>query len=338
MAFWLIYFTASHLAFAPILFSPYNLLISGIFLVHNMGTAYVTLDWWFPLLYKKKRYGRFVVATMLTVLLFAALLGATLLGLLNLTTDFSATLETIDQYYKDFYASVFWSNFSAVTAFMIPYFILQRIESDRRTRQLEKEKLEAELKLLKSQLNPHFLFNALNNIYFLIKKDPNTAAEALAGFSDLLRFQLYQANNKFVALDQEIDYLKQYIKLAQLRKDESFQVHWQFPENTQQLKIAPLLLMPLVENAFKHSPHKSGKIDIQLDLKPQILHFHITNTKESAKSQPVSEFEDGGIGLVNIRKRLNLIYPQSHDLNITESADLFEVDLILKLKKQKTES
>ena len=190
----------------------------------------------------------------------------------------------LNLFIEGFGVAVFFSNLSGIGALVIPYFILQRIEMEKRNQKLEKEKLEAELKLLKSQLHPHFLFNALNNIYFLIKKDPDTAAEALAGFSNLLRFQLYEANNSQVALRKEIEYLQQFAEIAQLRKGENFKVNWQLPQNTEGIQIAPLLLMPALENAFKHGSNKNGHIDIQLNLEKEQLHFNIVNTKEANKS------------------------------------------------------
>lgn len=330
--FWLVYFIVNHVVFAPELFGWTNFLISALFAVHNAGTAYVTIDYWIPRLYKKGQYGLFILAILATVLLFALFLGLSLMAAFHLTSGQSANLENIEQFHAGFFPAIFWSNFSAVTLVTIPYFILQRMELDRRNQQLEKEKLEAELKLLKSQLNPHFLFNALNNIYFLIKKDPDTAAEALAGFSNLLRFQLYEANSAFVPLQKEIDYLQQYAEIAQLRKVDSFKVNWQLPTEIAGIEIAPLLLMPLIENAFKHSSNKNGILEIALTLEKEELHFTIKNTKE-AKSIGVDGFEEGGIGLANIRKRLALIYPSKHELTIQEIDTTFNVDLKLLLKK-----
>lgn len=333
--FWVVYFMVNHLLFSPEFWSIYSWSIQLIFLVHNAGTAYIVLDKWIPKFYLKKRYVLFVLATIATILLFTILLNATLYaffshwgkGLIDLTT-FSV----------QFLAPTCMSNISGIAFLAIPYFISQRIEMERKNQQLEKEKLEAELKFLKSQLHPHFLFNALNNIYFLIKKDPDTAAEALAGFSNLLRFQLYDANNPRVSLDKEIEYLQQFADIAQLRKGENFKVNWDITTNTENVQIAPLLLMPLIENAFKHGSNKNGKIDIQLKVDNQHqLKFRIANSKEANKSQGVAGFEEGGIGLTNIQKRLKLLYPNRHNFTITDTVAEFIVDLNVDLEVIATE-
>ena len=128
-------------------------------------------------------------------------------------------------------------------------------------------------------------------------------------------------------LKKEIEYLQQFAEIAQLRKGEGFKVNWQLPQSLEQAEIAPLLLMPLVENAFKHGANKHGQIDIQFALENQDLKVKVANTKESNKSQGLNGFEEGGIGLTNIKKRLKLIYPKQHQLNISETDEQFQVDL-----------
>ncbi len=327
--FWTAYFVINQLLWSPEFFSLHSFAIQFIFVIHNAGTAYVTLDKWIPKFYQHKRYGRFVLATLATIMFFSLLLNASLMAFF---THLGQDIVETSIFYKEFFGATIMSNFSGIACLIVPYFILQRIDMERRNRQLEKEKLEAELKNLKSQLHPHFLFNALNNIYFLIKKDPNTAAEALAGFSNLLRFQLYDANNSYVPLDKEIAYLQQFAEIAQLRKGENFKVNWDLAANTQNVQIAPLLLMPLIENAFKHGSNKNGKIDIQLKVDDQQqLQCRIANSKEKNKSKAIEGFEEGGIGLQNIQKRLKLIYPNQHDFSIKETAQEFIVDLKVSL-------
>lgn len=324
--FWVIYSIINHSIFSPEFFNPFNIAVQLIFTAHNAGAAYTTLDWWFPKFYRKQQYVKFVAATFLTISFFTVLLATNLFIFFYFFNDWSPDLNA---FLIQFRGPFFWSNFSGIAALIIPYFVLQRIEMERRNNQLTKEKLEAELQLLKSQLHPHFLFNALNNIYFLIKKDPDTAAEALAGFSNLLRFQLYEANNETVPLSKEIDYLQQFAEIAQLRKGENFKVNWDLSENIENIKIAPLLLMPLVENAFKHGSNKNGYIDIQLKIVQQQLQFTIINSKERDKSLGIKGFEEGGIGLANIKKRLQLLYPERHQFSLNDTEDTFTINLIL---------
>ncbi len=324
--FWGAYFCITHVLFAIRVLGAFDLVVTSIFMLHNMGAAYVVIDYWIPRLYKKKQYVLFLLAVLITCVLFSVCL---MLSLILLFGAFDLIGENVQDFVSTFSGSVFWSPISGVTLMLIPYFVVQRIELDRRNQRLEKEKLEAELKFLKSQLHPHFLFNALNNIYFLIKKDPETAAEALAGFSNLLRFQLYEANHALVSLDKEIGYLQQFAEIAKLRKGANFKVNWHLPTTTEGVEIPPLLLMPLIENAFKHGSNKNGSIDIELLTTKNSVFFKIANTKEQNKSQGLQRFEEHGIGLTNIKKRLNLLYPKQHQLDIQESEDTFEVALTI---------
>ena len=147
----------------------------------------------------------------------------------------------------------------------------------------------------------------------------------------MLRFQLYEANNPKVPLAKEIDYIQQFAEIAQLRKGENFKVNWQLPEKVAALQIAPLLLMPLIENAFKHSPNKNGQIDIELNATKEELAFRIANTKELDKSLGVDGFEEGGIGLTNIQKRLQLLYSEQHQFSIENVGNQFVVELELNI-------
>ena len=123
--------------------------------------------------------------------------------------------------------------------------------------ELAKEKAEAELNFLKSQINPHFLFNSLNSVYFLIDKSNPDARQALHKFSDMLRYQLYEANGEKIPIEKEINYLQDYVHLQQLRKDENYKVQFNCSPDVKNFSIEPLLLIPFVENAFKHISHKT---------------------------------------------------------------------------------
>lgn len=331
--FWGTYFWVTHVVFSDKILGLFDLAITGIFTLHSIGAAYVIIDYWIPRLHQKKQYGLFLIAAFITCILFSACL---LLSLIVWFGAFNLIGENTTIFIEGFLSSVFWSPISAVTLILIPYFVWQRIELDRRNQRLEKEKLATELKFLKSQLQPHFLFNALNNIYFLIKKDPDTAAEALAGFSNLLRFQLYEVNHSLVSLDKEISYLQQFAEIAQLRKGDNFQVNWHLPTSTEGIEIPPLLLMPLIENAFKHGSNKNSAIDIELSTTENIIFFKITNTIEQNKSQGLAHLEAQGIGLTNIKKRLDLLYPQQHKLVIQDNKEKFEVALSLNLNINRT--
>ncbi|MEL6864194.1 MAG: histidine kinase, partial [Bacteroidota bacterium] len=210
----------------------------------------------------------------------------------------------------------------------------QRMALQKHQAAMEKMQLTTELKYLKSQLNPHFLFNALNSIFFLIKKDPDQAADALAGFSDILRYQLYQTNSDQIPLADELESLQKYIQLAALRKSSDLDIKTKLPLSPNGAMITPLLLLPLVENAFKHTGHDRGFIYIEGDLMDHQFHFLVRNTASEEQNAMKQVEEEGGIGLTNIRRRLNLLYPNRHQLKIHKSSSEFSVDLSLDLNQK----
>lgn len=196
-------------------------------------------------------------------------------------------------------------------------------------RRIEVEKLNAELDYLKAQINPHFLFNSINTIYFQIDKNNTTARETLSSFSEMLRYQLYECNGKEIPVEKEIAYLKSYIDLQRHRKDETFEITFSC-SGIDGFTIAPLLLIPFVENAFKHVSHKSSgnEIKIALAKSGDIFRVYIGNTKDVQRHIDV---EREGIGLKNARRRLELLYKNRHSLLVNDKGDRFEVNLELRL-------
>ncbi len=196
-----------------------------------------------------------------------------------------------------------------------------------------KEKLETELKFLKSQVNPHFLFNALNNIYSLAVMQAPQTPESVMQLSEILRYMVYDSNEEKVPLKSEINYIENFVELQLLKDSRGIDVTLDLDKNHINFKIAPLLLIPLVENAFKHSKIenlKNGFINIQLKVDINKLDFRVVN------SIPANDFtkdEIGGVGLENTKKRLELLYPnKQHELKINQTNDQFEV--ILKITAQ----
>lgn len=209
------------------------------------------------------------------------------------------------------------------------------IQTERRHRELEKEKLETELKFLKNQFNPHFLFNTINSIFFLIHRNPDMASDALAKFSELLRYQLYECNDIQIPLTKEIDYMKNFIELEKLRQNDNVKIDFQVNAyDSGHLGIAPFVLMIFVENAFKHVSKNSGKtnwITITLDLKNAQLDFSIFNSTSPKLTDDLIHY--GGIGLQNVKRRLDLIYPGQYELEIQSTDSAFEVRLFLDLSE-----
>ncbi|MFI5155354.1 MAG: sensor histidine kinase [Chitinophagales bacterium] len=204
------------------------------------------------------------------------------------------------------------------------------VKSQRKLTETSKEKSETELKFLKSQINPHFLFNSLNTVYFLIDKQNKDARQTLLQFSDLLRYQLYDCNADMVDIEREVAYLKDYCHLQQLRKDSSYVVDIK-TENVAGFRIVPLLLIPFLENAFKHISHFSDKknfVNVRICRKENRFQFKVSNSKEDAQSNIKLR---SGIGLANVKRRLELIYPGRYSLAIDDRDGIYDVELELEI-------
>lgn len=199
---------------------------------------------------------------------------------------------------------------------------------------LEQEKLKSELKFLKAQINPHFLFNGVNSVYHLIDQKPAIAKSTLLRFSNLLRYQLYECNDEVIPLEKELNHIRDYVEMEKIRKGEDVQIHLDLPEETHQLKIPPLLFTPFIENAFKYvSNHDDGEknkisIKIRLQMEAGQLRFESKNTIDD-----YPKISGGGIGIANVKKRLALLYPKQHDLDILEEENQFIVRMRLTLEK-----
>jgi hypothetical protein len=189
------------------------------------------------------------------------------------------------------------------------------------------ENIETELKFLKSQINPHFLFNALNNIYALSAFDPKKTQESILYLSDMLRYVLYECEKSRVSIEKEVAYIEDFIKLFVLKSSKTYPIKTQFLIENQKLLIAPMLLIPFVENAFKHSniyDVAHSFINIDLHTKDEIIIIIIEN---SINQEIVNKDAVGGIGIRNVQKRLSLLYPDKHKLTICESENSFKVEL-----------
>lgn len=200
---------------------------------------------------------------------------------------------------------------------------------------LQKEKLKAELQSLKAQLHPHFLFNTLNNIYSITQTTSPLASEMLVKLSDLLRYILYQCDQPMVKLSQEFSLIKDYIALEKMRYNENLDLDISFPSNTNGYVIPPLLLLPLVENCFKHGSSKLLEqpwIKIEAEQKENVLFLKLINGKPA--DGIAGDSFTYGIGLGNVQKRLDILYPGKHELKIVAEPDVFVVNLKLELEKE----
>jgi len=193
---------------------------------------------------------------------------------------------------------------------------------------LEKEKANAELQMLKAQLHPHFLFNTLNNIYSFTQDVSEKASGMIMGLSQLLRYILYDCSNPLVPLDKELKMIRDYIALESARYDQGLDLSVQLPKTADHL-IAPLLLLPFIENAFKHGASQVTEnpwISLSISMDAYMLSMKLINGKPATVKATAS-----GIGIENVRKRLELLYPGKHTLKINDEEEMYIVNLDLKL-------
>jgi len=288
--------------------------------------VYVTNYLLIPFLLYKKRYALFLVV-FIAMILTSSVTKMYIIG--QLAND-PATYSLRENLRARVYDNVL-PHFFLVTAGAAIKFMFDQLRLQKKIADLAKEKAEAELNFLKSQINPHFLFNSLNSVYFLIDKNNPEARQALHKFSDMLRYQLYEANGEKIAIEKEIDYLQDYVHLQQLRKDENYKVQFNCSPEVKSFSIEPLLLIPFVENAFKHISHRSdGNNFVKLDLARSDGYFEFAIENSCEKGVYTTE-QHGGIGMNNVKRRLELLYPNTHQLNVDDNANTFKVKLKLKI-------
>jgi len=288
--------------------------------------VYVTNTVLIPVFLYKKRYGLFVLF-FIGMILTSSITKMYIIG--KVANDpsffnFSGNLRTriYDNIIPHFFLVI------AGAAFKLMF---DQLRLQRKMAELAKEKAEAELNFLKSQINPHFLFNSLNSVYFLIDKNNADARQALHTFSDMLRYQLYEANGEKIPIEKEINYLQDYVHLQQLRKDENYKVQFNCAPEVKNFSIEPLLLIPFVENAFKHISHKTnGTNFVKLDLARSNGYFEFTVENSQEKGIVTTE-QHGGIGMNNVKRRLELLYPDAHKLDVKDETDTFKINLKLKI-------
>jgi two-component system LytT family sensor kinase len=271
------------------------------------------------LLYKKKYWffalafvGLVGVCSFLKMLLVARVLNQSM-----------AAVNVKTAVYNNFVTEAFLVLASIALKSAVDYIGLQK-----RMAEVAKEKAEAELNFLKAQINPHFLFNSLNAVYFLIDKKNTGAREALHKFSEMLRYQLYECADNRIPIEKEILFLKDYVGLQQLRTGTNTAVQFYCEEGVANFSIEPLLLIPFVENSFKHLSHfdkdKQNKLQINLSRQNGSMLFSVYNTTEEKMTS-----ESGGIGLGNVQKRLQFLYPGKHTLTVKEEDGWFGAELQL---------
>lgn len=237
---------------------------------------------------------------------------------------------------KHFNTTYFAVNIATITLLITIFigmlrFVKEWFELEGKKKEIENERLTSELNFLKAQINPHFLFNTLNNLYYLAYSKSDNTTEVIAKLSQMMRYMIHESNYPEVVLSKEIEYMQNYISLEQLRLNNQIPIQFEVEGNPDTVKIAPLILITFLENAFKHGVNGNNpaawiNLSIRLDNKECIY------TVENSKLQSVNlDIEKSGIGLQNVKRRLELSYPGQYELKVEDTASKYAIQLKLTL-------
>jgi two-component system LytT family sensor kinase len=301
----------------------------GVFGLMNVAVFYINYIFLINEFIKKtKRYVWYMVSFFFLMLITTAI--KTVISVLNPAEMLHYTRagkvyeidlnETVVRY---LFVAGFFLVCSCIIKFGVDWFSNERIQ-----RNLESEKKDMELQFLKSQLNPHFLFNSLNNIYSLAYQKSEKTADAILKLSEIMRYMIYESNDSWVALNKEVEYVQSFVELQKLRFKDGAAVAITINGEIDGQKIVPLILISFVENAFKHgvANDPTDPIKINIIANQKILHFSVTNKKSKTNKDAM-----GGVGLNNVERRLQLLYPNRYKLNIVNSATHYTTELMLDL-------
>ncbi|MDO1447737.1 histidine kinase [Rhodocytophaga aerolata] len=306
-----------------------------LFLPSHIVFSYSIIYLLIPKFLLKGRYWLFMLCLISSTLLAAFISHAiTLLAIIPFRESVGLAIPKSNFYYgmmSGLRGGIQTGGFAAAIKLM-KYFYLKQKDNQ----QLLQEKLKAELQLLKSQVHPHFLFNTLNNLYSLTLTKSELAPEIVLKLSGLLRYMLYECNTPRVPLDKEIAMLQNYIELEKLRYGNHLDMSVNIRGEYGHKQIAPLLLLPFIENSFKHGASElldQAWISLDMFVRADTLKFKLVNSQPEVQvpyTQPINH--SAGIGLTNVKKRLDLLYPGLHDLRITSEEGTFIVNLSLQLE------
>lgn len=282
----------------------------------DFGMVYFNLYYLIPRFFQRNKMPIYVVLTLLT-----AIANSVIITLVFYDQSLHGSLF-VNIFYNALFTSGLLGIAVAIKVSTITYVKQQRLN------ELQKLHLSTELNYLKKQVNPHFLFNVLNNIYVQSRENPKEVPEAILKLSELMRYQTYDAAKEQVSLNQEIDFIEKYLDLEKMRR-EFLQIDIQKAGNLNNVPTPPMLFLPFVENACKHSALTTGKpehIRIKWEHNAPELVFTIENTIGN-RTGHLNDAKYSGFGLENIKKRIELLYPDKHELSIKEEDGLYKVIL-----------
>lgn len=324
--FWLLVFLFYFIIWAQL--SLYRAIIVSLLLTASqLSIVYINQKILLPKYFdtQRKKYINYVFYLLFVIIICSVSLERWLVPLFNLTGHFEL---------PPLYFVIFQHSLVDLIAYWIStsLHLLNKEEKNKiKIEELKKQHVETELKLLKSQINPHFLFNALNNIYAISYTGDPTTPDKILMLSNMLRYVLYDCTSDFVKLTDELDYITDFIEFQQLKTEHKQNIKFCIEVKDEDYKISPMLLIPLIENSFKYSKidkDEKGFVNIAMRQDSSKLNFKITN---SVPQVPAAKdiIAGGGIGLDNVKKRLDLIYPSRYTLKVENSENEFMVDLAI---------
>jgi len=291
----------------------------------NISLFYLNYLLFIPRFLNRKRYSLYALVIVLTLVFYG-------IGKYGVAVLFPAdvlqrmkgdTIGFASYFLSTLFTSIIFLFLSVVLKFSVDWFLNERIQRD-----LENQRLSAELAFLKSQINPHFLFNSLNSIYSLAYQQSENTPGAILKLSEIMRYMLYECNDNKVDLSKELQYLQNYIDLQKIRFGNKAYIDFKLEGKVGNQQIVPLLLIAFIENAFKHGVANDSlsPINMVITVDEQYLHFFIQNRKHSNNTDAM-----GGIGLNNVKRRLDLLYNGKYNLDIRDEIDTYTCELSLVL-------
>lgn len=316
-------------AYKPALYIGQAVFVSLFSMIPFYGTAYYII----PKYLYSKRYIMLLLALCIFILLNDLVQFVVIRSILHLIDNNLPVFPDEADTRSLLYLGI-WNNCLCVFIAGGLKILSDHLRMEKKLAQSEKEKITMELSFLKSQVNPHFLFNVMNTIYFQVDKTNTAARTTIEKFSEMLRYQLYECSADTISLNREIGYLKNYVEVQRLRMEQATSISFVAEGLFEHVKIAPLLLLPLIENAFKHVSHFSdatrNKISISITYNKPMLALQVSNTVDT-KYRNQLIVNDGGVGLQNIRRRLDLIYPEKHEIKVDQGQEYYNTTLQIDL-------
>ncbi len=300
---------------------------AGVQVAFHMVVAYLNYFFFLPRFLERKNVGRYLLEFSVPF--------AIIMYLRVHLQRFMIDGYTYHEQY--FYRTVYWVQLVAVTLFIVIFVGMLRFAKDwfefeAKKKEVENEKLTAELNFLKAQINPHFLFNTLNNLYYLaFTQSPNTT-EVIAKLSQMMRYMIYDSNFPHVSLSKEIEYMQNYISLERLRLNNAIPIQFEIDGNAEGVRISPLIFITFLENAFKHGVSNSNPkawVNVAIRVYGKECVYKVENSKITSAKMETGE--KSGIGLQNVKRRLELSYPGQYQLIVNDQPEQYSVQLNLTL-------